>query len=250
MNMGVAGSTVVQQQQPSMSFLSRVVGVFFSPGETFDDIARKPNILAPLIVGILATVAFSEVMLAKIGMERIIRAQLEQSGAAANMTPDQMEQRIAAGVKIGAIFTHLVGLFAVPIVLLIIAAVGLGIVNLIFGAKTRFSTAFSVTCYANMVGVLGTILGIVMMLFGDPEHFNANAPVPTSLGFFLDQAHTSKALFALATSLDLFTFWFMAILGIGFAATTNGKVKSSSVFFTFLAVWALYVLAKVGLASI
>jgi len=247
--MGTAGA-VVPQEQPSMSFLSRVAGVFFSPGETFDDIARKPNILAPLIVGILSTVAFSEVMIAKIGMERIVRAQLEQSGRASSMTPDQLEQAVAQGAKIGAIFTHVIGLVAVPIVMLIIAAVGLGIVNLIFGAKTRFSTAYSVTCYANMVGVLGTLLGVVMMFFGDPEHFNANAPVPTSLGFFLDQAHTSKPLFALATSLDLFTFWFLALLGIGFAATTNRKAKSSSVFFAFLGVWALYVLIKVGLASI
>lgn len=247
--MGTAGA-VVPQEQPSMSFLSRVAGVFFSPGETFDDIARKPDILAPLLVGILSTVAFSEVMLAKIGMERIIRAQLEQSGRASSMTPDQIDQAVTQGAKFGAIFTHLIGVFAVPIVMLIIAAVGLGIVNLIFGAKTKFSTAYSVTCYANLVGVLGTILGVVMMLFGDPEHFNANAPVPTSLGFFLDQAHTSKALFALATSLDLFTFWLMALLGIGFAATTSRKAKSSSVFFAFLGVWVLYVLAKVGIASI
>lgn len=233
-----------------MSFLSRAVGVFFSPGEAFDDIARKPNFLAPLIVGILATVAFSEVMLAKIGMDRIIRAQIEQSGRASSMTPDQIDQAVAQGAKFGTIITHLIGLVAVPIVLIIIAAIGLGIVNLIFGSKTKFSTAFSVTCYANFIGVLGTILGIVMMLFGDPEHFNANTPVPTSLGFFMDQAHTSKPLFAAATSLDLFTFWFMVVLGIGFAATTERKTKPLSVFFVFLGLWVLYVLAKVGIASI
>jgi Yip1 domain len=248
--MGTAGPVVLPQEQPSMSFVSRVIGVFFSPGETFDDIARKPDILAPLIVGILGTLAFSEVMLAKIGMERIIRTQLEQSGRLSNMTPDQVEQTVSQGAKFGAILTHLIGIFAVPIVVLIIAALGLGIVNLIFGAKAKFSTAFSVTCYANLVGVLGAILGIVMMLFGDPEHFNANAPVPTSLGFFLDQAHTSKPLFALATSLDLFTFWFMALLGIGFAATTQRKAKPLSVFMVFLGLWVLYVLAKVGIASV
>jgi hypothetical protein len=249
--MGTAGPVVLpQEQQPSMSFLSRVAGVFFSPGETFDDIVRKPDIVVPLIVGILGTVAFSEVMLQKIGMERIIRAQLEQSGRLQNLTPDQVDQTISQGAKFGAIITHLIGPVVVPIVLLIIAAIGLGIVNLIFGSKTKFSTALSVTCYANFIGVLGALLGIVMMLFGDPEHFNANAPVPTSLGFFLDQAHTSKPLFALAVSLDLFTFWFMVVLGIGFAATTERKAKPTSVFFVFLGLWVLYVLAKVGIASV
>lgn len=248
--MGTAEPAVVPQEQPSMSFFSRLIGVFFSPGETFDDIARKPDILAPLIVGILSAIAFSEVMLAKIGMERIVRAQLEQSAAASSLTPDQIEQRIATGAKIGAIFTHVFGVLGVPIFMLIIAAIGLGIVNLIFGSKTRFATAFSVACYANLVSVLGSILAIVMMLFGDPEHFNASAPVPTNLGFFMDQAHTSKPLFALASSIDLFTFWFMVLLGIGFAATTQRKAKSTSVFFAFLGIWLLYVLAKVGIASI
>jgi hypothetical protein len=247
--MGTAGA-VIPQEQPSMSFLSRFVGVFFSPGETFDDVVRKPDILAPLVVGILIAVAFSEVMLAKIGMDRIVRTQLEQSGRLSSMTPDQVDQAVAQGAKFGAIFTHVFGVLGPPIFLLVIAAIGLGIVNLIFGSKAKFGTAFSVTCYANLVNVLGGILGIVMMLFGDPEHFNVSAPVPTTLGFFMDQAHTSKPLFALGSSVDLFTIWFMVLLGIGFAATTQRKAKTTSVFLVFFGLWVLVVLAKVGWASI
>jgi hypothetical protein len=247
--MGTGGSVMPVEEAPK-SFVSRVVGVFVSPGETFADVVRKPDIIAPLVISILSTVAFSEVMLAKIGMERIVRMQMEQSGRLSSMSPDQVDQAVSQGAKIGAIITHVIGVVGAPIGILIIAAVGLGIANLIFGAKTKFGTAFSVACYANMISVLGALLGIVVMLFGDPEHFNPNAPVPTSLAFFMDQAHTSKALFALGSSLDLFSFWYMAILGIGFAATTGGRSKSSSVFFAFFAAWAVYVLAKVGIAAI
>lgn len=246
--MGTAGAVMPADEAPK-SFVSRVVGVFVSPGETFADIVRRPDIVAPLVVGILATVAFSEIMLAKIGMERIVRMQLEQSGRMSSMTPDQIDQAVSQGAKFGAIITHAIGLLGAPIGILIVAAVGLGIANLIFGAKTKFGTAFSVTAYAGMVSVLGALIGILVMLFGDPEHFNPSAPIPTSLAFFMDQAHTSKALFALATSLDLFTFWYLAVLGIGFAATTGYRSKASSVFFAFFAVWAVYVLAKVGIAA-
>lgn len=246
--MSTAGSVIPVDEAPK-SFVSRVVGVFLSPGETFADVVRKPDIIAPLIIGILATIAFSEIMLAKIGMERIVRMQFEQSGRASSMTPDQVDQAVSQGVKFGTILTHAIGLLGAPIGILIVAAVGLGIANLIFGAKTNFKTAFAVTCYAGMISVLGALVGILVMLFGDPEHFNPNAPVPTSLAFFMDQTHTSKALFALATSLDLFTFWYMAILGIGFAAATGGRSKPLTVFFAFVAVWAVYVLAKVGIAA-
>jgi hypothetical protein len=246
--MGTAGSVMPVDEAPK-SFVSRVIGGFTSPGETFADIVQKPDIIAPLIVSILSTIAFSEIMLAKIGMERIVRMQLEQSGRASSMSPDQVDQAVSQGAKFGAIITHAIGVLGAPIGILIVAAVGLGIANLIFGAKTKFGTAFSVACYANMISVLGAMVGILVMLFGDPDHFNPSAPVPTSLAFFMDQAHTSKPLFALATSLDLFTFWYMAILGIGFAATTGGRSKPVTVFFAFVAVWAVYVLAKVGLAA-
>jgi len=247
--MGTAGSVVPPEDQAPQSFVSRLVGVFFSPGETFADIVRKPDIVAPLLVGILSAVAFSEVMLAKIGIERIIRIQLETSGRSANMTPEQIDAAVNQGARIGAILTHVIGFLAVPVILLIIAAIGLAIVNVIFGARAKFSTAFSVAAYANLVGALGGLVGIAVMLFGDPDHFNPAAPVPTGLAFFLDQAHTSKVLFSLATSLDLFTFWLMALLGIGFSAVTGRKAKPLSVFLAFFGVWAVYVLAKMGLAA-
>jgi len=248
--MGTAGSVAMPPDEGPKSFVSRFFGVFTSPGEAFADIARKPDFIAPLVVSILATVAFSEVMLAKIGMERIIRTQLQVSGRAANMTPDQIDQAVSQGAKFGSIITHVIGVLGAPIGLLIIAAVGLGIANLIFGAKLSFKTAFSVTCYANMIAVLGVVVGILVILFGDPEHFNPSAPVPTALAFFMDQASTAKPLFALATSLDLFTFWFMGVLGVGFSAAIGGRTKAISVFFAFVAVWAVYVLIKVGIAAV
>jgi hypothetical protein len=247
--MGTAGAVPLPEDQAGQSFLSRFVGVFLSPGETFEDIVRKPDFVAPLLVAILAAVAVTETMLSKIGIERIMRNQIAQSSRAASMTPDQIDQAVAQGAKIGAIITHVAGVIAVPIIMLIVAAVGLGIVNLIFGAKTNFGTAFSITCYANLVAVLGAAIALVMILFGDPEHYNPSSPVPTNLGFFIDPTHTSKPLVALAGSIDLFTFWFMALLGVGFSAATRKQAKPVPVFLCFFGLWAVVVLIKIGFAS-
>jgi hypothetical protein len=247
--MGTAGAVPLPEDQAGQSFVSRLIGVFLSPGETFEDIVRKPDFLAPLVLGTLAAVAVTETMLSKIGIERIIRNQIAQSSRGASMTPDQIDQAVAQGAKIAATITHIVGVVAVPIIILIIAAVGLGIVSAVFGSKTNFATAFSITCYANLVSVLGAVIAVVMILFGDPEHFNPQSPVPTNLGFFIDAAHTSRPLVALAGSIDLFTFWFMALLGIGFSAATRKQAKPVSVFLCFFGLWALLVLAKVGWAS-
>jgi hypothetical protein len=248
--MGTAGAVPLPEDQAGQSFLSRFVGVFLSPGETFEDIVRKPDFLAPLIVAVLATVAVTETMLSKIGIERIMRTQIAQSSRGASMTPDQIDQAVAQGAKIGATIAHISGVVAVPIIMLVIAAVGLGIVNLVFGSKTNFATAFSITCYANLVAILGAAIAIVMILFGDPEHFNPSNPVPTSLGFFVDAAHTPKPLVALASSIDLFSFWLMALLGIGFSAATRKQAKFVSVFLCFFGLWVVWVLIKMGLATL
>lgn len=243
-------STEITMDEPPKSFLQRLVGVFVSPGATFTDIARKPDFIVPLIVSILATVAVIETMLARIGVERIVRQSLEQSGRASNMSPEQMQQAMEQGTKFTGIFMHLTGLLAAPIVLFIVAGLGLLIMNAIFGSQLKFKTAFSVTCYANMVGVLGAVIALVMILLADPEQFNAQNPAPTNPGFFLNPRETSKPLLSLLASLDIFSIWFMALLGIGFSAAVSRKVKPTTIFLCFAGLWAIWVLAKMGLAML
>jgi hypothetical protein len=243
-------STEITMDEPPKSFLQRLVGVFVSPGATFADVARKPDFIVPLIVGILATLAVFETMLARIGAERLVRQSLEQSGRASNMSPEQLQQALEQGAKFTSIFMHLTGLLAAPIMLLVVAGLGLLIMNAIFGSRLKFKTAFSVTCYANLVSVLGAIIALVMILLADPEQFNAQNPMPTNPGFFFNPRETSKPLLSLLASLDVFTVWFMALLGIGFSEAVTHTVKPTTIFLCFAGLWAVWVLAKMGLAML
>ena len=231
-----------------MSFGARFTGIFLSPGSTFEDIVRRPGWLAPLLVLVAAAVIFTEAMLWKVGMDRIIRLSIEQSPRAAQMTPEQVEQAVTQGAKIGAIFAHLSAVLGAPIVMLIVAGLGLLIVNAIFGKELNFATAYSVTCYASLPGILGSLMGLVMIFVGDVERFNPQNPTPTNVGFFLNPLETAKPLYTLASSIDVFTIWFLILLGIGFSEATSQKVKSSSIFGCYAGLWVLWVLIKLGFA--
>jgi len=243
-------STEIAMDEPPKSFFERLVGVFVSPGATFADIARKPNFFAPLIVSILATMAVFETMLAKIGAERIVRQSLEQSGRASNMSPDQMQQALEQGAKFTGIFMHLTGLLLAPILLLVVAGVGLLIMNAIFGSRLKFKTAFSVTAYAYLVNLLGVIIALVMILVADPEQFNTQNPAPTNLGFFFNPRETSKPMLSLLGSLDIFSIWLITLLGIGFSEAVSRKVKPTTISLCFAVAWAIWVLAKMGLSML
>lgn len=231
-------------EPPRKSFLGRFFGVFISPGETFEDVARRPDFIAPLIVLVVSSVVVTESVIAHIGMERLLRLALEQRGQ--HVTPEQFQ----SALKIQTIIAHISGVVLVPIGLLIVAGVCLLIVNVMFGAEVSFLKAFSVTCYAGLVHVLESVMGLAMVFLGDAEHFNVNGFIPSNPGFFLNPLETSKVVMALASSLDLFTFWTIALLGIGFSVATKGKVSTGKVILVLVGFWVVWVLIKVGLAAL
>jgi|SRR5579863_336818 len=281
--------------EPPKSLGARLVGVFFSPGKTFADIARKPDFVVPLIVLALASITVTETKLAKIGIERTVRQQIEHSSRASTLTPEQIQQAVENAARIGTIIAYASPL-GIPVVMLLIASFGMlissvrflpfhvystrlgewetdwGKTGIAFGPAVPFKTAFSVASYAGLVTVLGSLMTVVIIFFGDPEHFNPQSPIPTNPGFFLS-SDTPKPLAALAGSLDILTFWFMGLLAVGFSAATArlpmgklqvfwgemshhdvqdlaSKPKVTAFFLAFSGVWAVLTLIGMTLARL
>jgi hypothetical protein len=245
-----ASSLDTPQGTPSKSFLSRLVGVFIEPGETFEDIARKPNWIPPLVVLILVSFSVVETMLMKIGASQIVMQGLERSGRAATMDPAQVSQIVERSAGIMRIVMPAGALLGAPIFLLIVAGIGILFLNVFFGQHAKFKNVFSVVCYANLPSILGALMAISLVLFGDAAAFNPQAPAPTNPGFFMNPLTSSKAVFALASSLDVLIFWFMALLAIGLSRVVQRKVKTSTIFLAYLGLWVLLVAVKVGIALI
>ena len=250
MVMGDAVAKPADADTPAQSFPERLMGIFISPPATLADVARKPDFVAPLILAVVGSVAVTETMLWKIGVERIVRMSIEQSGRASSMSPDQIDQAVHQGAKIGAIFAHIGGIVVPPIAMLIIAGLGILIVNLIFGARTKFKTVFSLICYANLVSLLGALMALAVILFGDPDHYNAQNPVPSNVGFFLNPREVSKPLYSLASSADIFTIWFLILIAIGLSEGTGRKVKPLPIFLVYAGFWVIWILVKMGLSML
>jgi hypothetical protein len=239
-----------EAESPPMSFPARFLGVFISPGPTFDDIARRPGFIAPLITAVVAGLVLVETMVAKIGMERMVRMSLEQSGQAARMNAEQMEQAVRGGTIAGAVVAHVFALLGPPVVLLIYAGLGIGILVLIYGAQPKFKTVFSVTCYANLVSILGVLMGVTMVLFGDPEHFDTHNPIPSNVAFFLNPLETSKPLLSLLNSADILWIWEMVLLAIGWSYASDRRVKPLTAILPFIGLWLVWVLGCAGIAAL
>jgi hypothetical protein len=89
---------------------------------------------------------------------------------------------------------------------------------------------------------------VVIFSGAAPESFNVKNFAPTNLGAFLNPIDTNKALYALATSLDVVTIWTLVLLGIGVA--TVAGVKRTSGYIAVFGWWAIIVLVGVGFALV
>jgi hypothetical protein len=153
------------QSQPAISPMGRIIGVYFSPKATFEDIVRKPSWVLPVVLLTLFSIGVSFAINQRINWREFISQQMEKSPQAANMSAEQKEQRIEGGAKFSAPFTYAIGLLGPIIGILVVALVMWGAYNLLGGANTNFGTSFAITAHAFLTGLLSSILFYSRSLF-------------------------------------------------------------------------------------
>jgi len=234
-------SPAVAPAPAGMGEFSRITGVFFDPKKTFEDIAKRPTWIVPVVLIMIAALAVSMTMAQRIGWERIVRHGMEASSRAQQMTPEQREQGVAMGVKIASIMGY-VGIIFVPVVDVIMAGVLL-LSAWIFSAGVRFKQVFSVVCYASLTGLISSILTIVVLFLKNPDEVNVQNALAFNPAAFMDPDR-SKGLYSLATSLDLFSFWTILLMAVGLKAAAGKKLSFGGAVFVVVLPWAVYVLGK------
>jgi len=245
-----------QQQEPVVGGLSqweRVADTFTAPQKTFDDIKRgNRSWWLPLIIAALFTYFLFGAIVAKVGVQQVVENQIRMSPKTqeqlAQAPPErrEMSNKISVWITEGAfIGGPLLGLIAAAVVSLVFW----GTINFVFGGRANFGSIFAVNYYAWLPSIVKVVLGVVVMYAGmAPESFNVKNYAPTNLGAFMDPMEANKALYSLATSLDIVTIWTLVLMSIGVA--TVAGVKRSSGYITVFGWWVIIVLLGVGMAAV
>ncbi len=247
-NMGVqpAAATGLTQWQ-------RVADTFTAPSKTFDDIRRgNRSWWLPLIVLALSSYILFGAVVQKIGIRQTVENQITMDPQAqeqmAKATPEQREK----GMQFRTGFTKVMFIAGPAFQMLyavVFAAVLLGTINFGFGGKAKFGDLFALMYYAWLPQVVKVLLGTAVIYAGmAPESFNIKNFAPTNLGAFLDPIDTAKALYALATSLDVVTIWTLVLMSIGVA--TVAGVKRSTGYIAVFGWWLIIVFFGAATAAV
>jgi hypothetical protein len=228
----------------SHSALARIPGVFFSPVRTFESIARRPTWIAPLVLMTAMSLGLTAAILQKIDYDQVIRQAMQKRGQ--TIPEDQMSSIIERQKKFGGIFGWFFGVAGPTVACLVVAVVIWGAFKA-FGWDARFSQGFGVTAHAFLPGILKS--GLLLFLVSRQESVNPQTLgdlLSSNLGFLVDSK--SAALHSILSSLDVFSFWTLALLVIGFAASARVSRKAAAG--VIVAIWVLLVLGKAGFAAI
>ena len=237
------------ESQPQMSAVSRMFNVLFSPGKTIEDIVRKPSWLLPIVVLTLLSIAVSVGINQRVNWREFMSQQLEKSPQAAQLSPEQKEQRIEGGAKITPIITYCIGVVGPILGALIFALVFWGAYSLLGGASTNFSTSMAIASHAFMTGLVSSPLLLLVIFLKQPGTLDLENPLASNLAAVLPD-DSAKWLVALCKSFDVFTFWTLILIAIGFAATSPKKLKGSKPYMIAFGLWAAFTVLRTGWAYI
>jgi len=235
------------EAQPQMSAFSRLFGVLYAPQKTFEDIVRKPSWVLPMVVITLLSVAVSVGINQRMNWREFMSQQIDKSPQAAQLSAEQKEQRIEGGAKITPIVTYCIGVIGPILGALIFALIFWGAYSLLGGASTNFGTSMAIASHAFMPGLISSPLLLLVIFLKPPGTLDLENPLASNLAAVLPD-DSAKWLVALCKSFDVFTFWTLILIAIGFAATNPRKLKGGKPYMIAFGVWAAYVVCRVGFA--
>jgi hypothetical protein len=215
------------QSRPALSPIGRIIGVFFSPKATFEDIARKPSWAAPIILLTLIGLSMSIFLVNKADWRSFSEEQLMNSPRGQQIPTDQRDLAIQRSAKVNQYFCYVRGLTGTMCLGLLLALVYWGAYALFGGARLTFGKSFAVVAYTMLPGGIRELLGIPILVLKDPSTLgNPYNFVGSNVGAYMSM-NDPKWLSALASSFDVFVLWSVFLTALGFYCMDPRKLTMS-----------------------
>jgi hypothetical protein len=254
--MPVAISPEPGQNQPEpeakIGAMGRVIGAFTSPKATFEDIARKPSWVLPMLILILGSLALNSVLASRVDWPTFTQQNIGKNKFAAqrieSLPADQRDQAMAQQAMIAKYSRYGRGVLGFPLLALIGTVVYMLAFNLVGGANIRFSTAFALGAFAHLPLFLHDLLGILITVLKDPSTINPENVVASNIGAILGSNAPLWQL-ALGANIDVFNIWCWILVAMAFTAANPRKLTFGKSLGIVIGVTALLTMIGVGIAA-
>jgi hypothetical protein len=221
---------------PAPSLLARVVGVIFSPRDTFERIAAHPRVLGVLLIsGVAIGLAQGLPQFTEGGAQAALDAQVERTESFTGQpVTDQQYARMQQMLPVTTYTTMVLSPVGLAAGLLVFTGIYFVLFNVVLGGTATFKQVFAVVAHASVISALGTVLGApVQHLQGTVDSmgpFTLRALLPT-----LGEASFAARFLGFV---GVFTIWSTLVTAIGLSVLY--RRKTSNIAIALFALTALF----------
>jgi hypothetical protein len=241
-----------EKEQPQMSEAATLGSIFFEPGNTFEDLRRKPRFLLAGLIIIIAVTGFNALFIQKIGFERLVRERIESNESVRQMPADQREKMIEQ--QSGSIAKG-IGYAAPPVIFVIIFLLG-GLIYWLganaMGGTAGFLQGLSVWIYSSLPPTVLFLVANLIVLFvksvDEIDLASAQSGLVQANPSMFINAKEMPALAAALGAFDLFAIWGWVLAAIGLQKVA--KISSGAAWAVVLILGLLGVTVRVVLALV
>ncbi len=214
---------------------ARIVGVIFSPGETYRSLTAHPRVLGVLAVTtIVMAAAVFAFLSTEVGQNATLDQQMQVMESLRINLPDEFYDQMEARAGTARYFAGGGILVTAPLISAVVAGIMLLIFNVALGGDATFKQAFAIVAHSQ-------VLLALQQLFILPLNYTRETMASaTTLAVFLPMLDQTSFLARFLGWIDLFRIWWLVSLAIG--AAVLYKRKSGPIAWTLLGLYLVFAL--------
>ena len=245
-------------EEPPMSGLQKVLGIFYEPTRVFRNLRHHPYWLAAFLVIGTTNLVYSTAFVQRLTPERIVEFTFEKlESSPIKPPPEAMEEAKAEALqqakqpiqRVQTAAKSFVGIFVFACVIATLCFLGV----LAFGGRINFWQAFAAMLFAYLpIEVITKLLSLVVLYIKAPEDIHpmlgAQTLVQDNLGVLFSPAE-HPVLYVLGSAIGVLSFYGVWLRAKGLA-NAGTKVSSSAAWGVSITLWALALILGLILASL
>ncbi len=243
------------EEAPSaeMSEPSTLAGIFFEPGRTFEDLAKKPRFIFAIILSIVVIMGYSFGLQAKFGEEGLRRAiteAIDRNPQTESLSAEQKQGAVDMQLKFASI-----GKYVTPVVVLIMFLIGgllYWLAGKAFGGSGGFLHGLSVWTYSGLPPLIVSMVGsFIVMAFKSADEIDlatSQRGLITANPSVLVDGTAHPVLATILGTFDVFMIWGWVLAAIGLRITN--RISSSSAWAIVLIFAGVSTLFRLGLSLV
>lgn len=214
---------------------ARIVGVIFSPGETYRSLVAHPRVLGVLAVTTIVMAASVFAFLStEVGQNATLDQQMQVMESLRINLPDQFYDQMEARAGTARYFAGGGILVTAPLICAVVAGIILLIFNVVLGGEATFKQAFAIVAHSQV------LLALQQLFILPLNYARETMASATTLAVFVPMLDQTSFLARFLGWIDLFRIWWFVSLSIG--AAVLYKRKSGPIAWTLLGLYLVFAL--------